>query len=138
MKKIAMAVGLTFTLIGCAGLNYALENYSGVAVVNHVIKPADGGPDTVEINGKLVNRTKSYRIFDKPAESRLMITASLSDSAGQGVAEGLTIGMVDQSPPTVVYEQAAINFLRSTGRNCVAHKTFLIVKPQYEVQYSCK
>lgn len=137
MKSFAL-LAIAILLSGCAGMNYAMENYNGIKVVDHTVRPSAGQPQTEEINGQTYEISKNYRIFDKPNENRLMITASLGDAAGQGLAEGFTFGLIDHSPPIIQYENAAIDYLKSTGRTCIATKSFLIAKPQYEVQYSCK
>lgn len=106
-------------LFGCAGVTYAIDNYSGVKVISYT-SPA---------------QSTSYRIFDKPGENRLMITSSLANAMGQGALKGLTL--MNTTPPEILFEQAAIEFLASTGRTCIAKRTFLVVDPQFEVQYEC-
>ncbi|TPL39245.1 hypothetical protein [Mesorhizobium sp. B2-4-8] len=112
---IFAAVGLS----GCAGMQYAMDNYTNVKVVSFTSPSQKTG----------------YRIFDKPAENRLMITSSIGNAMGQGALKGLTL--MDTTPPEILFEQAAVEYPASTGRTCVSKKAFLIVQPQFEVQYDC-
>ncbi|MBZ9699533.1 MULTISPECIES: hypothetical protein [unclassified Mesorhizobium] len=96
-----------------------MDNYTNVKVVSFTSPSQKTG----------------YRIFDKPAENRLMITSSIGNAMGQGALKGLTL--MDTTPPEILFEQAAVEYLASTGRTCVSKKAFLIVQPQFEVQYDC-
>lgn len=119
MERIAMRIAaiaaVTLALAGCSGMKYAMDNYSGVPVVNY--------HDDVSGN--------DFRVFDKPAENRMMITLSIGGALLQG-----TMGSAGTTPEPI-YENAAIGWLRSKGRYCTATKTFLVVEPQYEVDYDC-
>ncbi|MFC3326177.1 hypothetical protein [Mesorhizobium cantuariense] len=115
LSLILVAAGLS----GCAGMKYAMDNYTG-------IKPLSYTSPT---------QKTSYLVYDKPAESRLMITSSIANAMGQGALTGLT--MMNTTPPEILFEQAAVEYLASTGRTCVSKKAFLIVQPQFEVQYDC-
>jgi hypothetical protein len=117
MRALVVA-GLALAVSGCAGFNYVMENYNGTPT-QHFTSSA-GVP---------------YRIFDKPAESRLMITPSLVASGAYGTAKGLTLGVV--TPPTDQYRAAALEFLSSTGRNCVATSVEIVYDPQTEIRYQC-
>lgn len=103
-------------LAGCSGMKYAMDNYNNVPVVDY--RGDQSGND--------------FRIFDKPNEKRLMITMSLG-----GAMIGGAMGSAGTTPE-VIYEQAAIRWLKLQGRECTATRTFLVVEPQYEVQYECK
>lgn len=120
IKAIAPLIAATF-LFGCAGADYALKNYSSV-------KP---------VSWKSPTSQKNYRFFDKPAENRLMVTLGFGDAAAQGFGQGITLGAADTRTPEIVYQDAAIEWLQSNGRTCVATNTFLVIEPQYEVRYSC-
>lgn len=109
------------TLSGCAGASYAIDNYGKV-------KPELWtSPST----------NKAYRVYDKPAENRMMITLSIGGAAAQGAGQGITFGLADTRTPQVVYQDAAIEWLYTKGRTCVATTTSLILEPQYEVRYNC-
>ena len=74
-------------------------------------------------SGNVVDRAKTFRIFDKPAENRLMITPSLGDAVGIGAVRGLTL--MDSDSPIVVYKDAAVDWLRTTGRTCTVVDAYL-------------
>lgn len=121
MKKYA-AIAAVCALAGCAGINYAMENYSGVPVQ------------------RISHDDRGWRVYDKPQEGRLMITPSLGDSAGAGAATGLTLGLAT-SP--YVYEstfkptvQAYLAQKHGNGA-CRITSADLVVKPQFEFFYEC-
>jgi hypothetical protein len=132
LRKIPMRVLLVLSLAllsSCAGIRYATDNYSAVEVKEYAHHPT-------EADGQAV--TKHFRIFDKPAENRMMITASMSDALSMGMTDGLLFNATNSDHPSVIYREAALGFLRQSGRDCEAVETFLIVKPQWEVRYRCK
>lgn len=132
-----LAVVLVPFLGGCgAGVDYVIQNYRGTPLVKHEILPADGKRYVDDGSGNVVDRAKTFRIFDKPAENRLMITPSLGDAVGIGAVRGLTL--MDSDSPIVVYKDAAVDWLRTTGRTCTVVDAYLIIPPQYEVKYSCE
>ena len=118
MKSAALAA--CSLLSGCAGANYAMEHYSGVPIQQ--FKASNGA---------------TYRIFDKPAENRLMITSSLAAAFGSGAVQGATFGAIQPTSAAVVFRDAAEQYLVSTGRTCVTRDTTLVIDPQYEVRYDC-
>lgn len=120
-KVLLVVVSLPAILIGCAGMDYAMKNYSGVKVETWI------SPTT----------KKTFRIFDKPTENRMMITLGFGDASAQGIGQGLTLGIADTRTPEGVYQDAAIEWLALRGRACTATSTFLVVEPQYEVRYAC-
>lgn len=110
MKRVIIVLLL---LSGCSGLSYALENYSGV--------------DPLSFNYD----EQYFRVFDKPAENRLMITPTV----GAAAVQGGTFGGV--KTPETVYQQATLAFLKSTGRDCRISTFALVAQPQWEAFYSC-
>lgn len=117
-----VTAGALSLLTGCAGASYAVQNYKGISP-NSFQDPSTG---------------RTFRVFDKPTENRMMITASFADAAKQGALKGITLGGADSRTPEIVYQNAAINYLKSVGRTCSATNTFVVMEPQYEVQYSCQ
>lgn len=116
LATLLLATGLS----GCAGVNYIVENYSNIEV-REVTMPDD-----------------TYRVFDKPNESRMMVTSSLSSAAGQGLGKGLLLNAIDTTPPGPLFEAAANRYLAETGRpECEASSVVLLVQPQFEVKYRC-
>ena len=117
-KALTILVAAT-TLSGCAGINYAVDNYSGITPVD------------------FVSRGEEYRIFDKPNEQRMMVTPSLARAAGVGFVRGLTFGIADNEIPKPFFENAASDFLANSGRKCDVKDGFKIIEPQWEFRYSC-
>lgn len=120
----ALVAAMALSLAGCGGVNYAMEHYASVTPVNFETGPGE-----------------SYRIFDRPADNKLMITPSLASASGAGFVSGLTLGAVDSMDtlgPRPVFERAAVAYLRSTGRDCRIVDGFIVVKPQWEFGYDCR
>lgn len=111
---------LAISLGACSSaFNYIADEYRGVPIVE-VTMPDD-----------------AYRVFDKPAANRMMITSSLGSAVGQGLAAGLTAG-VAAGPPKPRFEAAAAQFLEESGRRgCRLIDTYLLARPQWEVKYDC-
>lgn len=115
-----LAVLIALTLSGCAGISYIADEYWGVTV-EHVAMPDD-----------------TYRIYDKPAQSKMMVSSSIGAAAAQGVGTGLAWGLVDNTPPKPRFDAAALQHLANTGRvGCRVVDSYLLVKPQFEVKYDC-
>jgi len=121
MKKIVCIAAL-LTLTSCAGAKYAMDNYSGVEMVGWT------SPTT----------KTSFLVYDKPAENRMMISLGVGESAMQGLGKGLTLGAADTRTPEGAFQAAALEWLALQGRTCTATKAFVIIEPQYEVQYTCQ
>lgn len=121
MKKAILAAALAAALTGCAGMNYAMQHYSNVPIKAFQTEAGN-----------------TYRIFDKPDEDRLMITASIGAALGGGLVKGATFGAIQSNSAEVLYRDAAEEYLTSTGRKCQIRDIALIVEPQYEVRYMCE
>jgi hypothetical protein len=118
--RIIFAAALCVALGGCASYKYAMDEYTGVQV--NEVHTAD---DT-------------YRVFDKPAQNKLMITSSLGSAAGQGFRKGATFGIAQTEVPKPLFEAAALKYLEESGRSgCRIIDTSLIMQPQWEVKYNC-
>jgi hypothetical protein len=76
-----VAIG-ALALAGCAGIDAALQ-YNDVDV------------HAIEVGGS------TWRIFDKPAEGRMMITPTFGRSAANGLLSGLTLGAADTDIPKI-------------------------------------
>lgn len=134
--RIALVVAAAVPLAACSSnMNYVIQNYDGVVVEEHVVPPADG-PRYVPSDNGPVDMARKFRIFDKPLENRMMITASLGDAAAYGFVRGLV--KIDVNPPTSVYRDAAIDYLHSKGRACTPVETMELIRLQYEVRYACQ
>jgi len=120
MPKLILIAVLSILLAGCAGMGYALDNYSGVPVY-HVQAAGD-----------------TWRVFDKPDESRMMVTSSVGAAMAQGLGRGLLLNAVDNTPPEPQFRQAARQYLDATNREeCEIADAYLIITPQFEVIYEC-
>lgn len=118
MKALATAL-LCAALSGCAGLDAALD-YTGT--------PAMPYADIGDV----------WRVFDKPAEGKLMITPSLEHSGQQGAVTGVTLGAINGFLPGPVYGVAARHYLASTGRACVIVEGYELILTQWEFRYRCQ
>ena len=117
----AISIGLLLLpLAACSSaVTYIQDEYRGVPIVE-VQMPDD-----------------TYRVFDKPAASKMMVTSSLSSAMGQGLAAGITVGTA-AGPPKPLFEAAALRFLDESGRRgCRLIDTYLLARPQWEVKYDC-
>jgi hypothetical protein len=118
----ALMVAAALMLGGCASASYVMSEYGGIDPV-----PFDGGTDI-------------YRVFDKPAANKVMITPSIARAMGAGAASGLTFGAVpisDNVGPKPEYERVAIAYLKSTGRECRILDGYLVITAQWEFKYDC-
>lgn len=108
-------------LCGCSSaVSYITAEYRGVEVLK-VQMPDD-----------------EYRIFDKPDQSKMMVTSSLGSAVGQGLLKGATFGAATTAPPKPLYEAAAAQFLTQSGRKgCRILDAYLLAQPQWEVKYDC-
>ena len=93
--KVFLTVPALLLVAGCAGLDHAME-YSGVEVVMVTTQRAD------------------FRVFDKPEESRMMVTPTIGAAAGQGFLSGLTFGAADTDYPKPWFQEAAEAHLSNT------------------------
>lgn len=80
------------------------------------------------------NAGGSWRIADKPTESRLKIGPSLARSFS--AAFGNTVTFVEL--PREEYQTAVEGWLASAGRSCMVTNGQLLVSPQWEFRYSCR
>jgi hypothetical protein len=118
--RVAVPVA-ALALAGCAaGAQHAMDHYGNIQPVD-VQRPDD-----------------RYMVFDKPAEGRMMVTSSLGSAAAQGFGSGLTLGIVDTTPPLPHFQAAAETHLANTGRgHCRVTQGYLLIKPQFEFRYTC-
>lgn len=119
MRKRVLILAAALTLSGCAGMNYIYENYQGTPLAEYQ------------------NEDDTFRIFDKPQESRLMITPSIATAMATGAVKGVTFHAVPADVPKAVFEKAVIGYLQSTGRSCAVVDGALLVAPQWEFRYRC-
>lgn len=120
LRGIKIAVASLF-LSGCASVNYIKDNYDGVPITS------------------VQTKHDTFRVHDKPAENRMMITSSIGAALAGGMLSGLTLGSATGTPPTPVFEEAANKYLAETGRaHCSVKSVALLLDPQFEAKYECK
>jgi hypothetical protein len=118
--RLLQVSALCCAIGGCASINYVLEEYNGVPVLE-VKMPDD-----------------TYRVFDKPAQNKMMLTSSLASAAGQGFVRGAALGAVPTDTPKPLFEAAALQYLVESGRNgCRVIDAYILMRPQWEVKYDC-
>lgn len=117
MKTLALAAVAAVTLTACAGIDDAMQY-------------ADIRPVAFQHGGK------TFRVYDMPAEGRLMITPSLADSFAAGATAGLTFGLVDARTPPADFTAAANAWVTRHGDCTVTGGRELIIH-QWEYTYEC-
>jgi hypothetical protein len=80
----------------------------------------------------------SYRIFDKPSASKLVITPSLATAVSDNVIRNVTFGRYDNALPPGALEAAVAAYLKRNGRKCQITSSSLIYDPQWEFTYNCE
>lgn len=124
MLRFVGAIACALVMAGCGGgAQYAMKEYTGVEVKSFDVPDED-----------------TYRVFDKPAENKLMITPSLSKAMGAGFAQGATFGgadAMDMIGPKPMFEKAALGYFASTRRTCRIVDGYIVAKPQWEFKYHC-
>jgi len=104
---------------GCAGTNYATNDFNGIEPV--MWQSATSG--------------STFRIVDKPQERRLLIAREPGMNLQDGTGSPALLA-TDTSPAS--YESATIEWLKTTGRTCTTKSNFSIAESQHEVRYSCE
>ena len=118
MKALTLAL-VTASLAGCASISYITQHYRGIPPV------------------EIATAHDTFRVFDKPGDGRIMVTASLAAAAGQGFVGGLMLNPAVAASPKPVYQEAAERYLAATGRQCRISDGYLLIEPQWEFRYSC-
>ncbi len=119
IKAIAYA-SAAIIMGGCASVSYIVDNYSGVP-----IQEVETSYDT-------------FRVFDKPAENRMMITTSIASASGQGIVGGLMLNPAGGATPLPIFREAVEKYLAQSGRACQVKDGALIAVPQWEFRYTCE
>lgn len=117
-KSIILAAVLPLVFASCGNLRYIVAEYDGIKTVVHQAPQA------------------TIRIFDKPAQQKMMVTPTIGKALGMGAASGATLGMWTPGTDPFPLQEAAQNYLDVTGRrNYRITKGRLLVKPQWEFEY---
>ncbi len=72
---------------------------------------------------------RNFRVYDMPAENRLMITPSIAESSTYYLRKSSWLG------PELLFADAAQAFIAPRG--CQVTGAKLLVSPQFEIAYSC-
>ena len=118
-RAVAAAV-LTFALAACAYPEYVNDEYRYVPLTS------------------FAHDNNSYRIFDKPSASKLVITPSLTTAVSDNVIRNVTFGRYDNALPPGALEAAVAAYLKRNGRKCEITGSSLIYDPQWEFTYNCE
>ncbi|WP_139250977.1 hypothetical protein [Roseibium suaedae] len=117
--KSRFLISLCFMVSGCAGVTEAMK-YQGTPI------------QRFEYAGD------NWRIFDKPAEGKMMTTPSIGAGISAGTARGLTFGIAGALPEGLQHQEMAKEYLKSTGReSCSIFETKKVIQGQYEIIYKC-
>lgn len=118
MKVVVLLSALSLGIAACAPVERISDAYGSTAPV------------------AFTHTGKNYRVYDKPAENRLMITPSIAGAFAAGAAAGVTLGMGgDGIDPNVGMRNAAQAFV--AGRGCTLTAGRVLLHPQYEFDYTC-
>lgn len=111
-----LACAAVAALAGCATSSYMGDNYPSQSFVKYT--------DPVS--------ALNFKVSDRPAESKLLMTQGDSETAMLLISGQLGV------PPIPMYEEAAVRWLAQTGRDCEVTRSVLIIQSQYEIIYDCK
>ncbi|MBT5913480.1 MAG: hypothetical protein HOH59_11795 [Rhodospirillaceae bacterium] len=120
IKKVFLVLSISL-LIGCSGLSYVIDNYSGIQ------------PEKFSYAGE------DWRIFHKPNEKRLMITPSMGTAMAGGFKQGATLFLAGrQSDPENRFRTASMIYVQTkVSESCEITTGKLLIDPQYEYYYEC-
>jgi hypothetical protein len=117
MKRLLIA-GLAAAQVGCAGMGAVME-YRGTPKQDFTYEKVD------------------YRIFDRRADGKVMITPSVGNSALHGMAHGATFGGVKIDNDESRFAAVAQAYLAVDRPECKVVSGELLMMPQWEFVYTC-
>lgn len=115
-----IATFLTLSISACAYPEYVNDEYRFIPLTT------------------FAHDNRSFRIFDKPSASKLIITPSLSTAMSDVVIRGATFGKYNNATQQQTLEQAVTAYLASQGRKCNITSANLMYDPQWEFTYTCE
>ena len=98
-KNFSLFAVLMIVLSSCAGIQ-TVSKYDGIKAVQ------------VDVSGKC------FSVYPYLANNTIYVNECPFASAGKSYLEGLTLGLVDTTPPKESHEKAAQNYLESTKQDC--------------------
>ena len=125
LKNISLLILSSVFLISCAGID-TVSQYN-----NSPVKKVD-------VNGKC------FQVFLKTSTNSAYINECPAASFAKSYFEGLTLGIVDTTPPEESHTQALKILLEQEGMNCEVDKYPFKIKDGmggslgYEIKYICK
>lgn len=113
----------------------------GVMLAGCASRPG-GMQDALSYDAKSLTHVKmpddTYRVFEHPSHTKLMVTPGLGTGFAQGFVQGATFGIANTATPEQRLEAAARKHLDDTGRaNCKIVSGYELIKGQYEFNFDC-
>lgn len=99
MIKQLSLVGVLLLIASCAGIQ-TVSKYNYIQPVN------------VQVDGKC------FRAYPKLDANTIYVDECPLASAGKAYLEGLTLGLVDTTPPKDMHERAALEYLKQNNLDC--------------------
>lgn len=125
LKNISLLILSSVFLISCAGIE-TVSQYN-----NSPVKKVD-------VNGKC------FQVFLKTSTNSAYVDECPAASFAKSYIEGLTLGIVDTTPPEESHVQALETLLKQENMNCEIDKYPFKIKDGmggslgYEIKYICK
>jgi len=122
-SKKLLTILTSLILAGCGNLGYIVRTY-----------------DSTTVRSDFDYQDETYRIFDRKDLGKVMITPSISSSAGHGFVRGATLGSVNMDDDKTRFTKVATAYLEKDRATqlCNIQKSELLVTPQWEFVYLCK
>jgi len=98
-KNFSFVAILILVLSSCAGIQ-TVSKYDGIAAV------------PVDVDGKC------FSVYPYLANNTIYVNECPFASAGKSYLEGLTLGLVDTTPPKESHEKAAQAYLKQANQDC--------------------
>lgn len=115
----AMVAALALALSGCANLDHVTTEYGSLKPVSHT------------------NHNDAFKVYDKPEESRLLISLSVDTFMAGGPARSITLGSSGPAAARPIFQEAVAEYLATTGRTCRITGGYLVIEPTWEFKYDC-
>jgi hypothetical protein len=117
--KIITPIAAALLLAACANSEAISDRYAGV------------DPVTVPLRG-------TYRVYDKPDASTIMVTNPAGAAPYQASSMGPVSGDMDGRVPRPYFQQAAQKFLADAGRpQCHITDGYPLARSVFEFSYAC-
>ena len=118
--RIAATVVMSLAAASCQNAGYMMDTYNKV------------GKQSVSIG------SATFWVFDRPDLKKIMTSPTPGSMLAPSVVSGATLGAVKVDPLVQAHQNAALQYLSSTGRACDLKTSSEIWRPNYEHTYSCR